>query len=35
MRYTQYPFDVPRAKIVWVITDMNARNEADDPFAIA
>ena len=35
MRYTQYPFDVPQEKIVRVITNTDAKNEADDQFAIA
>lgn len=34
MRYTQYQFTVPNEKIVRVITDTDAKNEADDPFAI-
>jgi hypothetical protein len=35
MRYTQYRFIVPQEKIVRVITDTDAKNEADDQFAIA
>ncbi len=34
MRYTDYKFDVPEEKIVRVITDTDAKNEADDQFAI-
>lgn len=34
MRYTDYKFDVPKEKIVRVITDTDAKNEADDQFAI-
>lgn len=34
MRYTNYKFDVPEEKIVRVIVDTDAKNEADDQFAI-
>ncbi|GHV26917.1 hypothetical protein FACS18948_3440 [Clostridia bacterium] len=34
MRYTKYAFTVPEEKIVRVITDTDAKNEADDQFAI-
>ena len=34
MRYTDYSFDVPEEKIVRVIVDTDAKNEADDQFAI-
>lgn len=34
MRYTNYKFDVPKEKIVRVITNTDAKNEADDQFAI-
>ncbi|WP_320128890.1 nucleoside hydrolase [uncultured Sphaerochaeta sp.] len=34
MRYTNYTFSVPESKIVRVITDTDAKNEADDQFAI-
>lgn len=34
MRYTKYTFEVPEEKIVRVITDTDAKNEADDQFAI-
>ena len=34
MRYTDYKFDVPDEKIVRVIVDTDAKNEADDQFAI-
>ncbi len=34
MRYSDYKFTVPEEKIVRVITDTDAKNEADDPFAI-
>ena len=34
MRYTGYKFEVPREKIIRVITDTDARNEADDQFAV-
>ncbi len=34
MRYTHYNFTVPQEKIVRVITDTDAYNEADDQFAI-
>lgn len=34
MRYTNYRFDVPEEKIVRVIVDTDAKNEADDQFAI-
>ena len=34
MRYTNYRFDVPEEKIVRVIVDTDAQNEADDQFAI-
>jgi len=34
MRYTDYKFDVPEEKIVRVIVDTDAKNEADDQFAI-
>lgn len=35
MRYTKYAFEVPKEKVVRVITDTDAKNEADDQFAIA
>lgn len=34
MRYDHYRFQVPQEKIVRVITDTDAKNEADDQFAI-
>ncbi len=34
MRYTDYKFDVPKEKIVRVIVDTDAKNEADDQFAV-
>lgn len=34
MRYTDYKFDVPEEKIVRVIVDTDAKNEADDQFAV-
>lgn len=34
MRYTNYKFDVPEEKIVRVIVNTDAKNEADDQFAI-
>lgn len=34
MRYTEYGFDVPEEKIVRVIVDTDAKNEADDAFAV-
>lgn len=34
MRYTDYQFTVPDEKQVRVITNTDAKNEADDPFAI-
>lgn len=34
MRYTEYAFDVPEEKIVRVIVDTDAKNEADDQFAV-
>lgn len=34
MRYTNYKFDVPEEKIVRVIVDTDAKNEADDQFAV-
>lgn len=34
MRYTNYKFQVPEEKIVRVITDTDAKNEADDQFAV-
>lgn len=34
MRYTKYAFPVPDNKVVRVITDTDAKNEADDQFAI-
>jgi len=34
MRYTQYHFEVPQEKVVRVITDTDAKNEADDQFSI-
>ena len=34
MRYTNYRFQVPEEKIVRVIVDTDAKNEADDQFAI-
>lgn len=34
MRYTSYAFQVPEEKIVRVITNTDAKNEADDQFAI-
>lgn len=34
MIYHQYPFTVPQEKMIRVITDTDAKNEADDPFAI-
>ena len=35
MRYTDYKFDVPKEKLIRVIVDTDAKNEADDQFAIA
>ena len=34
MRYTDYKFDVPEEKIVRLIINTDAKNEADDQFAI-
>ncbi len=34
MRYTDYKFNVPEEKIVRLIVDTDAKNEADDQFAI-
>jgi hypothetical protein len=34
MRYTNYAFEVPEEKLVRVIIDTDAKNEADDQFAI-
>lgn len=34
MRYTDYKFDVPKEKIVRLIINTDAKNEADDQFAI-
>lgn len=34
MRYTNYSFDVPEEKIIRLIVDTDAKNEADDQFAI-
>ena len=34
MRYTDYKFHVPKEKIVRLIVDTDAKNEADDQFAI-
>ena len=34
MRYQNYRFQVPREKEIRVITDTDAKNEADDPFAV-
>lgn len=34
MRYTNYKFEVPKEKVVRVITNTDAKNEADDQFAI-
>lgn len=34
MRYSNYKFDVPEEKIVRVIVDTDAKNEADDQFAV-
>lgn len=34
MRYQNYRFQVPREKEIRVITDTDAKNEADDPFAM-
>ena len=34
MRYTNYKFHVPKEKIIRVIVDTDAKNEADDQFAI-
>lgn len=34
MRYTEYKFQVPKEKIVRLITNTDAKNEADDQFAI-
>ena len=34
MRYTDYKFHVPKEKIIRLITDTDAKNEADDQFAI-
>lgn len=34
MRYTNYKFSVPEEKVVRVIMDTDAKNEADDQFAI-
>lgn len=34
MRYQNYEFQVPREKVLRVITDTDAKNEADDPFAV-
>ena len=34
MRYQDYVFQVPEEKIVRLITDTDAKNEADDHFAV-
>lgn len=34
MRYTDYSFDVPKEKIIRLIVNTDAKNEADDQFAI-
>lgn len=34
MRYANYKFDVPEEKIVRIIVDTDAKNEADDQFAV-
>lgn len=34
MRYTNYQFKMPQEKIVRLITDTDAKNEADDDFAV-
>lgn len=34
MRYTDYVFQVPEEKVVRLITDTDAKNEADDDFAV-
>ena len=34
MRYQDYVFQVPEEKIVRLITDTDAKNEADDDFAV-
>lgn len=34
MRHTKYAFEVPEEKIIRVITDTDAGNEADDSFAV-
>ena len=34
MRYQNYEFQVPLEKVIRVITDTDAKNEADDPFAV-
>jgi len=34
VRYTNYQFHVPEEKVVRVITDTDAKNEADDQFAV-
>ena len=34
MRYTDYKLHVPEEKIVRLIVDTDAKNEADDQFAI-
>lgn len=34
MRYTDYSFDVPKEKIIRLITNTDAKNEADDQFAV-
>ena len=34
MRYTDYKFHVPEEKIVRLIVNTDAKNEADDQFAI-
>lgn len=34
MRYTDYKFDVPKEKIIRLIINTDAKNEADDQFAI-
>nr|WP_288975231.1 hypothetical protein [uncultured Blautia sp.] len=34
MRYTDYVFQVPEEKIVRLITNTDAKNEADDGFAV-
>lgn len=34
MRYQDYVFQVPEEKVVRLITDTDAKNEADDDFAV-